>query len=227
MSRPSARLRPAPRVRLPLDPCRFFKRPASGSGHRSRRRLQRRGLSRRSPTAGGLAGCLLTCVLGRDGPQVTRLEEKVSDAQFRGPALRRGILLGMVLLGIAVPALAGAQISFGPIVNVSQTPQDSRQPQIAVDDAGIVHVVWIDNFVVFHRRSFDRGQTFTPATRVSTGAGAALRPRLGLHGGAVYVTWFEDVSSTKDVFFARSLNGGDSFEAPRNISNTAGQSQEA
>src|SRR5262249_7952164 len=59
------------------------------------------------------------------------------------------------------------------------------------------------------------------------GAGAAIRPRLATHGGAVYVAWMEDVGSAKEVMFSRSLNGGASFSTPVNLSNSTGESPEA
>lgn len=146
--------------------------------------------------------------------------------------VRSAIVLATVLVGVAVPGLARAQLPFGPTVNVSGTGGDSRQPHMVLDPAGTLHIAWADdtgspgNYRILYKRSFDRGQTFTDAIQLSSGGGAALRPRLAVRGGAVYLVWHEDVSATKDIMFSRSLNGGASFESPINISNTPGQSME-
>jgi hypothetical protein len=141
-------------------------------------------------------------------------------------------LLVLLGLGIAGPAPAPAQ-TFEGTVNVSNTAGDSKHPHLVLDDAGTLHVVWADDtgqpghHQVVYARSFDQGRTFTPPTTLSAGAGAALRPRLAVRGPAVYVVWMEDVSATKDIMFVRSIDGGNGFEPPRNLSNSDGQSQEA
>jgi hypothetical protein len=148
----------------------------------------------------------------------------------RSPGWRIGLAgatlaaLGALVLG---PQPAAAQLAFEPTVNVSQTSGDSRQPHMVLDQAGVLHVAWADDFVIVYARSFDQGLTFEAPVPLSAGPGAAQRPRLATHGSAVYLVWMEDVSSTKDIFFRRSLNGGGSFEPQVNISSSGGQSREA
>lgn len=40
------------------------------------------------------------------------------------------------------------------------------------------------------------------------------------------MVWTEDTSDAKDIVFSRSLDGGQTFQAPRNLSNTPGQSRQ-
>src|SRR5262249_59344992 len=68
---------------------------------------------------------------------------------------------------------------------------------------------------------------FSTAGVLSTGAGFLQRPRLAIHGTAVYVVWMQDVGDNNEIFFTRSSDSGATFEAPRNLSNTLGQSREA
>jgi hypothetical protein len=148
-----------------------------------------------------------------------------------GDVVRVLAILAAMVVGLAWP-VPGLALPFGNPVNVSNTSGASRQPHIALDAGGTVHVAFADdtgnpgNYRILYKRSFDQGQTFTEPIQVSTGTGAALRPRLALRGAAVYIVWHEDVSATKDILFARSLNGGASFEAPVNVSSSAAQSQE-
>src|SRR6266511_4534392 len=100
------------------------------------------------------------------------------------------------------PGLARAQLAFDSVVNVSHSSgSDSRQPHMALDDAGTLHVVWTDQtgaLGIRYARSFDQGRTFTDATVLSTGAGFAQRPRLAIHGTVMYVVWMqEDRKSTR------------------------------
>ncbi|MGH7267102.1 MAG: sialidase family protein [Candidatus Rokuibacteriota bacterium] len=141
----------------------------------------------------------------------------------------RRILLACAVLAALVigPRSAEAQLAFEPTVNVSQTDGDSRQPHVALDPSGVLHVAWADEFRIFYARSFDQGLSFETPVPLSIGPGAAQRPRLAAHGDAVFIVWMEDVSATKDVFFRRSLDGGNNFAEQVNLSTSAGESREA
>jgi hypothetical protein len=147
----------------------------------------------------------------------------------------RLVLQAIVVVGILVTAFAGREagagpVSFGPIINVSQTSGETRHPHMAVDDGGTLHVVYADvsptTHQIFYRRSADRGQSFTAPVQLSAGGGSSLRPRLAVLGNVLYVVWHQDVSSTKDIMFRRSADGGQSWGPIVNISNTPGNSIE-
>ncbi|HEV8676391.1 MAG TPA: sialidase family protein [Methylomirabilota bacterium] len=150
-------------------------------------------------------------------------------------ALRAAAVGGALLLVGAVAGRATAQTP-DLTVDVSQTPGNSRQPHMALDAAGTLHVAWADDsngvFQILYKRSIDQGRTFSAAIQLSAGLEASLRPRLAVSGGAVYVVWMQDPdhapgSNAKEIMFARSLDGGQSFRLPVNLSNTPGHSQEA
>jgi hypothetical protein len=146
--------------------------------------------------------------------------------------------LASLVLVLAVARLGGAQTFEGP-VNVSETGGgNSRQPHIVIDAAGVVHVAWADDldgsgvYRILYKRSFDGGQSFTGPATLSTGVGAALRPRMATGpGNALYVVWMQDPdtaqeSNQKEIMFARSFDGGASFIPAVNLSATPGHSQE-
>ena len=151
-----------------------------------------------------------------------------------GRARIEGVALAAALAWLAIgPGSAWAQGGFEALVNVSNTAGDSIMPHMVVGDDGTLHVAWTDDTgqpgspQIFYTRSSDGGHTFAPPRVISASANGSFRPRLAVRGSALYVVWMEDVSDTKDIIFTRSLDGGASFEPPRNISNTAGQSFEA
>jgi hypothetical protein len=143
-------------------------------------------------------------------------------------------LLFAIGMAIAMAGPASAQIAFDPIVNVSQSPGDSRQPHLALDGSGALHVAWADDsgnpgiYKIRYARSFDGGRTFSGAIDISSGDTASLRPRIATFGQSVYLVWMQDgAGDQKDAMFARSVDGGASFSAPINLSNSAGESLEA
>jgi hypothetical protein len=148
------------------------------------------------------------------------------------------LLLGVLVAWGAGPDPAPAQ-EVSPPVNVSNSPGTSRQPHLAVADDGALHIAWADDSGaapgvtrIWYSRSFDHGQSFTSPRQISTGVSASLRPRLAVFGPAVFLVWMQDPdaaqeSNTKEVMFARSLDQGETFSPPANLSNTPGNSQEA
>jgi hypothetical protein len=106
-------------------------------------------------------------------------------------------------------------------------------PSVAFEPAGGVVVAWVDHrpkdvFVQIFER--DGAQRFAQPVNVSrTPAVFSWLPRLvvsSVHPGDVFVLWQEIIfsggSHGGDILFARSLDGGASFEAPRNLSASIG-----
>ena len=142
------------------------------------------------------------------------------------PVVRLGVGLILLLAGLGAPGRADAALSFGPLQDVTSSPGNSGNPHFVFDYGGTLHLVWAEDLHIQYARSSDRGQTFTPPIQV---AAAGDKPRVAIHGAAVYVVWHEDTGITsfeKEIKFSRSLDGGQTFSAPINLSNTAGlQSQ--
>ena len=116
--------------------------------------------------------------------------------------------------------------SFGVRINISQSPDiDSRDEAIAVsgDD---VFIAWSENLdQVLFRRSTNRGSSFGSVKKLSLSPGA-VHPQLAAHGEEVFAVW-EAIGQLdeKDIFFARSLDGGRQFSTEINLSNTDGTSE--
>jgi hypothetical protein len=104
---------------------------------------------------------------------------------------------------IAVARSADAGATFSAPVRVSADnwkidacPDDG--PAMAVDDRGVLHVVWPtlahdqagDRIAIFGAESADGGGTFTPRHRVDTATAPAAHPRIAAAGG-VAIVWDE------------------------------------
>jgi hypothetical protein len=128
--------------------------------------------------------------------------------------------------------------TFFPQVNLSNRNEStSFYPQIAVSGDKNVYVVWQHNIegqdtrIVF-RKSVDGGATFFPQVNLSNkNESTSFYPRIAVSGDKnVYVVWYngipvgENFPPVNNVFFTRSIDGGSTFGAPLNLSNTTGWS---
>jgi hypothetical protein len=123
--------------------------------------------------------------------------------------------------------------TFGPVINVSKTPKDSSNPQIAVSGSN-VYVTWEDNTTptggsdIFFNRSTTGGSTFGIAMDISKSRGSSFLPQIAVSGSNVYVVWYNFppiIGGTSDVWFTKSTTGGSTFGLPKNLSSNPGDSR--
>jgi hypothetical protein len=107
-----------------------------------------------------------------------------------------------------------------PIV-VEHTPAFSDAPDLAVDSAGTVHVVFGDAMHVRYARSSNGGVSFEPS-RVISGREQAGFPTLVVDRGRVDVLWelYTADRSPHGLGFSRSLDGGNTFVEPVEVPGT-------
>lgn len=126
------------------------------------------------------------------------------------------------------------EVATGPAYQGGWQQNDSEfhyvdDPTVAVGDGGLIAVAWADQTrrdVFF--QFYDRKGEALLAAPVNVSRDAEIfswLPRVALAPGdpsAVYVAWqeliFSGGSHGGDIFFARSTNGGRSFDAPLNLS---------
>src|SRR5213593_339584 len=100
--------------------------------------------------------------------------------------IRRAAMAGLLALA-ASPLVAQAQV-FSTPKNISNNTGNSIFPQTAVDPAGNINVVWIDNVVggtpplgdIFFSRSTDGGATFSTPKALSTAPALTSPPQVAL-----------------------------------------------
>ena len=117
------------------------------------------------------------------------------------------------------------QFSSGQVesVNLSNTSGESIRVQLLVDGNN-VYTVWSDDSVggiddVFFAKSNDGGRVFDLPINLSQNEGSSAFPRLAVSESNVYVTWYDYSPGQSDIFFAKSNDGGESFDVT-NISDT-------
>jgi hypothetical protein len=136
---------------------------------------------------------------------------------------RFGQVFAVVALGLfGLCASAQAQV-FSTAKNVSNNSHYSLTPQVAVDTAGNINVVWEDdtanNSNILFSRSTDGGATFSAPRNLSNSSGYSFNPRLVVdsHGG-INVVWVDNTPGNQDIFFSHSTDGGATFSIPQNLS---------
>jgi len=125
-------------------------------------------------------------------------------------------------------------VSFGASVRVDDTAlaiTEQIEPSVAVGSTGIVYVVWSDNrngsYDIYFAKSTDGGATFSTNVRVDdTGAGTSVQthPAVAVAAnGDIYVTWSDNRNGTTstNIYFAKSTDGGATFGANVRVDNTA------
>ena len=145
-----------------------------------------------------------------------------------------------VLVAASVLGLATHSGAVGPAVGVTQmrVPDDGIQPQVAVDEKGVVHLIYLKGDPaksdIFYVRSPNGGAKWSDPVKVNTGPGSAVAIGTvrGAHlavgkGGRVHVAWMgaKDAEPTAPggkapMLYTRSTDdgkGGVRFEPQRNV----------
>jgi hypothetical protein len=118
--------------------------------------------------------------------------------------------------------------TFSEPQNISNNEGFSQYPSIVTDGSNIF-VTWSDDSMersgIFFSKSTDGGQTFSAPQNISNPLGYSSGPFVATDGKNIFVAWFYHVEGKEpDIHFTKSTDGGQTFSAPQNLSNTAGYS---
>jgi hypothetical protein len=121
--------------------------------------------------------------------------------------------------------------TFSPNVRVNFVGSDGHWPAIAVDNHGNIFVAWQDSSSssgIYLAKSVDGGISFGTNVKVNDGPmGSTVNsPSMVVdRNGAVYIVWEDNrdrqLSGGSDIYFARSRNGGASFETNIHVDETS------
>jgi hypothetical protein len=151
------------------------------------------------------------------------------------------VLVLLVLSTAAQLAHAASPTEIRAAVEVVRVPNGGIQPEIAVDDAGVAHMVYLAGEPgaanVFYVRTADGGRTFTQPVRVNShdGSAIAIGTIRGAHiavarSGRVHVAWngsdqampkppvnLKTQRAGMPMLYARSNAAATAFEPQRNL----------
>jgi hypothetical protein len=119
-------------------------------------------------------------------------------------------------------------------INVTANAQEQQQVKlvpvflapIAVFEDN-VYVTWWDNktgnWEVFFARSTDNGETFDNTINLSNAMGRSEDASIAASGENVYVTWWDNKTGTREVFFRVSTDAGETFGSTIMLNSTGAE----
>jgi hypothetical protein len=120
-------------------------------------------------------------------------------------------------------------------VQLDSSTANEFYPDVQVDSVGTVHVVYYstqisaNNREVFYVRSKDFGQTFEAPVRLTNAPRDSRLPKLAIApDDSLNVAWHDDrdANNDYDIYFMKSIDGGDTWGDTVQVCNTAPVSQE-
>jgi len=94
--------------------------------------------------------------------------------------------------------------------NISNSPGQSAFPQMAVDEGGIVHLIWVNNAsgnndIYYTRRG--NNSTWSSPQNISQDSGDSAFPQLAVERSrVVHVVWQDDAMEAHDIYYVRAAS---------------------
>jgi hypothetical protein len=91
-----------------------------------------------------------------------------------------------------------------------------------------IHVVWRDcrdgNAEIYYKRSTDGGVNWTADQRLTNDPGESEHPKIVVQGNNLHVVWRDNRTGTYEVFYKRSIDGGQTWSGDTRLTSNSGQS---
>jgi len=98
----------------------------------------------------------------------------------------------------------------------------SLYPSAVCDSSGLIHLAWEERIggagEIMYKKSEDRGSTWSVQTRLTYSPGEAGSPSLAVdNSDNLHLVWIDTKSGNPEIIYKRSLNGGVSWSAPKQL----------
>ncbi len=118
-----------------------------------------------------------------------------------------------------------AGISWSPDIRLTNFSGSSRNPAVTSNGSNI-HVVWRDsrdgNYEIYYKRSTNLGVTWQTDTRLTNNFGDSYNPSIALSGSLVHIVWQDDQHGNCEIYYKRSLDGGNNWGNESRLTNNIG-----
>jgi len=125
--------------------------------------------------------------------------------------------------------------SFEDAIKLDTSGANEFYPDIQVDSAGTVHVVYYstkisnNNREIYYTRSYDYGETWDAPVRLTDATNDSRIPKLAIGpGDSLHMAWHDDRTSNDDynVYYKKSDNGGNTWSDDIMVADTSTASEE-
>jgi hypothetical protein len=108
------------------------------------------------------------------------------------------------------------------------------EPSIALDSIGNIYIAWEDDrngdYDIYFSNSTDGGNTFSPSMKINDDSDGVYQYYPSVAGGGpgnVYITWMDPREGSFDIYFTRSVDGGDTFSTNKKINDDVGSASQS
>jgi len=113
---------------------------------------------------------------------------------------------------------------------ITSTSGTSKNPAIAIDTGGNIHVVWQDstpgNAEIYYKKSTTGGATWTANKRLTYTTGYSGSPAIAVNSsGHLHLFWHDNTPGNYEIYYKKSVNGGDTWAANLRLTFSAGVSE--
>jgi hypothetical protein len=97
-------------------------------------------------------------------------------------------------------------VSWAATKRLTWTSGDTREPAVAVDSSGHLHVIWQDsepgNRETFYKKSTDGGATWTASRRLSWTSGETRYPDIAVDSAfTIHAVWCDDTTGNHEIYY--------------------------
>jgi hypothetical protein len=112
---------------------------------------------------------------------------------------------------------------------ITWTSGGSYYSAIAPGASQNIHVVWNDNtpgnYEIYHKKSTNRGDTWTATKRITWTSGTSWLPAIALDpSGDLHVVWQDFTPGKAEIYYKKSTDGGDTWSTTQRITWTSDDS---
>jgi len=113
---------------------------------------------------------------------------------------------------------------------LTSTSGASKNPAVAAETAGRVHLVWEENnagnLEIYYKKSADGGATWTANKRLTWTSGASSRPEIAVDASSnLHVVWYDNTPGNGEIYYTQSTDKGATWTAARRLTWTSGGSE--
>jgi hypothetical protein len=114
--------------------------------------------------------------------------------------------------------------------NLSLAVGACREPAVAIDPSGDIHLVWHSvtpgDWEIYYKRSTDGGATWSANQRITWSPGHSYAPSISSDtSGNLHIVWYDDKPGNYEVYYITSMDGGETWSASQRLCWTSGRSE--